>query len=292
MHAFDLPKPLQTLLEISKVNRLKINLSKQDNDFLPTTLSQMGGMGYLPIGETYPTKSDGTPLVLLAQLNFRQIGDMVDISQLAHPLPTQGILQIYIDGQDDDYLYGADFDKPLPSETYQVRFWQDDTVPMNIDELTDIAKRLKSLEMSSLPFDFDTQLAMTFTLSTQSCDLNCFEYAGFAKHIDDLKGGGHIYNFLNLLEEQGVENVDEYYERYQELANAGEHQLLGYPDFTQTDPREYEQSLQEYILLLQIETDDDNGIMWGDCGVANFFIHPNDLKNQDFSKLVYNWDCC
>lgn len=290
MNASDLPKPLQILLEISKVNRVKIDLSKQVNDFLPTTSSQIGGMGYLPVGESYPAKSNGTPLVLLAQLNFKQLAETVDISQLAHPLLTQGILQIYIDGTDEDYSYGADFDNPLPSESYQVRFWQDDGLPMNVDELSQIAQRLKSLEVSSLPFDFDTQFAMVFALSTQSCDLNCFEYASFAKHIDDLKVG-HVYDFLNFLEEQGVENVDEHYDCYQEIANAGEHQLLGYPDFIQTDLREYEKSLQEHILLLQIETDDDNDIMWGDCGVANFFIHPNDLKNQDFSKLIYNWDC-
>lgn len=43
-----------------------------------------------------------------------------------------------------------------------------------------------------------------------------------------------------------------------------------------------------------MDTDDVNGmdIMWGDCGVANFFIHPDDLKNKDFSKVLYNWDCC
>lgn len=68
--------------------------------------------------------------------------------------------------------------------------------------------------------------------------------------------------------------------------------ILLKPNFTQTDPREYNKSLQKHILLFQIETDDDNDIMWGDCGVANFFIHPDDLKNQDFSKLLYNWDCC
>ncbi|MDN5490601.1 MAG: DUF1963 domain-containing protein, partial [Acinetobacter sp.] len=32
-------------------------------------------------------------------------------------------------------------------------------------------------------------------------------------------------------------------------------------------------------------------IMWGDSGVGNFFIHPDDLEKRDFSKVVYNWDC-
>ena len=33
-------------------------------------------------------------------------------------------------------------------------------------------------------------------------------------------------------------------------------------------------------------------IIWGDCGVANFFINQKDLENCDFSKVLYNWDCC
>lgn len=43
--------------------------------------------------------------------------------------------------------------------------------------------------------------------------------------------------------------------------------------FTQTDPREWEEKYQQHdILLLQIDTDDSLNIMWGDSGVANFFI--------------------
>lgn len=43
-------------------------------------------------------------------------------------------------------------------------------------------------------------------------------------------------------------------------------------------------------LLLQIDTDDD--IMWGDSGIANFFINKEDLENKNFKNILYNWDCC
>ncbi|SUC47704.1 Domain of uncharacterised function (DUF1963) [Providencia stuartii] len=69
------------------------------------------------------------------------------------------------------------------------------------------------------------------------------------------------------------------------------HRIGGYPFFTQTDPREYRKEIQDYVLLLQIDSDYETGILWGDIGVGNFFIHPEDLKNKDFSKVVYNWDC-
>lgn len=286
----NLPKPLQTLLETSKVNRIKIDLCKKDNDFTPTLTSKIGGMGYLPLGESYPTKSDGTPLILLAQLNFKQIAETVDITKLPHPLPKQGILQIYIDGQDDDCLYGCDLDDYLPHDKYQVRFWQDDNSPIHVDELNRVITQLKSLNIQDFPFDYTSnEYDMRFELSTQSCTTVCYEYNHQSQDIDELKATD-VWNYLE--EDLGMDDPDDVLQMYDELANSGEHQILGYPNFTQTDPREYNKSLQKHILLFQIETDDDNDIMWGDCGVANFFIHPDDLKNQDFSKLLYNWDCC
>ena len=33
-----------------------------------------------------------------------------------------------------------------------------------------------------------------------------------------------------------------------------------------------------------------NEIMWGDCGIANFFIREKDLKELNFDKVIYN--CC
>lgn len=49
------------------------------------------------------------------------------------------------------------------------------------------------------------------------------------------------------------------------------------------------------ILLLQIDSFSIDGkwfLMWGDSGVANFFITEEDLKNHRFENVNYNWDCC
>ena len=66
---------------------------------------------------------------------------------------------------------------------------------------------------------------------------------------------------------------------------------MGYPAFTQSDPRYYNKEYSKYnTLLLQIDTDEN--IMWGDSGVANFFIDKEDLENNNFNNILYNWDCC
>ena len=36
---------------------------------------------------------------------------------------------------------------------------------------------------------------------------------------------------------------------------------------------------------------DGEDIMWGDSGVGGFFINEENLKDLDFDKAVYNWDC-
>ena len=67
--------------------------------------------------------------------------------------------------------------------------------------------------------------------------------------------------------------------------------MLGYPYFTQEDPR-YNKKFAEYdTLLLQIDSEGEY-VMWGDAGVGNFFIRRQDLVDKNFSDVLYNWDCC
>lgn len=67
--------------------------------------------------------------------------------------------------------------------------------------------------------------------------------------------------------------------------------LGGYPTFTQDDPRFHSEpgAIGDFALLTVDTTD---GIMWGDSGVGQFLIHEDDLRRRDFSRVVYNWDCC
>lgn len=56
-------------------------------------------------------------------------------------------------------------------------------------------------------------------------------------------------------------------------------------------PKEgYDKKSKDDVLLLQIDTDQE--IMFGDSGVENIFININELKNLNFEKAYFNWDCC
>ena len=70
--------------------------------------------------------------------------------------------------------------------------------------------------------------------------------------------------------------------------------LMGYPFFTQTDPRYYHADKQTDILLFQLDSaghGNDVDILWGDSGVGAFFIKPQDLAGGHFERSWFNWDC-
>lgn len=108
---------------------------------------------------------------------------------------------------------------------------------------------------------------------------------------------------------------------FDELRNApfaglSRHQMMGYPSPVQNtgmelecqlasngiyignpegyrDPRraELEPSAPAWKLLLQLDTDDDTGMMWGDVGTLYFWIREQDARCRDFSKVWMILQC-
>ena len=72
------------------------------------------------------------------------------------------------------------------------------------------------------------------------------------------------------------------------------HSLYGTPMFAQYDPRESEEYQKYDTLLLQVfthRTQNETKIQIGDEGAIQFFIPKENLKNKDFSDILYWWDC-
>ena len=79
------------------------------------------------------------------------------------------------------------------------------------------------------------------------------------------------------------ENKTELGELYDDLCEDQGHKIGGYPFFTQTDPREWEEKYQQHdILLLQIDTDDSLNIMWGDSGVEFLYTQGRFVEPRFF----------
>ena len=64
------------------------------------------------------------------------------------------------------------------------------------------------------------------------------------------------------------------------------HQMLGYPIYIQD-----EDMAPGKILLLQLDTDDDTGWMWGDMGMIYFWIAPQELDARNFDDVRLILEC-
>ncbi|KAL7719652.1 DUF1963 domain-containing protein [Entamoeba marina] len=62
----------------------------------------------------------------------------------------------------------------------------------------------------------------------------------------------------------------------------------GYAGFSLEDPRKDEKYSNFTINLFSSESEDF--VCWGDAGVGSFLIQPNDLKQLNFTNILYFWE--
>lgn len=228
--------------------------------------SKIGGSPYLPKTVDYPKGENGTELQFLAQINFAEVPHLPDF-------PEAGMLQFYMAADDD--LYGANFEDYSKSENFRVLYFPE----IEADE---------------------TQLVTDFSFLPDNDDYSPLSGAAalqFTKKFEPMSWGDYQFNdrLGHLFE------TDELRWEYAEKVGRSEgHRIGGYPGFTQTDPREYDEAYRTFdCLLFQLDSEEVGtqkdcrvDLMWGDTGIANFFIKSDALKRRDFSEILFNWDCC
>ena len=95
---------------------------------------------------------------------------------------------------------------------------------------------------------------------------------------------------LDLFQETFVNKLSEVeYEKLSDDCYSSDSRIGGYPYFVQNDDIGFGDG---DFLLLQLDIDDECGIMFGDSGNCVFSIPKDALKNGGFSKVVYDWQCC
>ena len=245
--------------------RIKLQVTQQ------TTLwqSKIRGNPYQPKDEPYPVDIDGNPLVLLAQINF------ADTPSLP-PYPSKGIIQFFISANDE--LYGMNlengFEGLARQDNFRVRYFAD-IISDKSQLITDFDFLNRDLNVDFLPAG--QECSMSFELATEMISLSDYQF-------DQIFGN-------NCFEELG-NKADQIEEICWDTLQSEGHKIGGYAYFTQEDPRYWTSPSENWLLLLQIDTDDEADIMWGDAGVGGFFIQEEDLRKKDFSHVIYNWDCC
>lgn len=280
----DIKKVVLDILEKNKKPMIKISLSDDKPNLFQ---SKFGGVPYLPKNVEIPKNKENEQLTLLAQINIEELP-----KNNIYPMK-KGILQFWI--LNDDVL-GLDYNTHL-GNGFKVVYYKEIDKSVTEEEVLEKYKPYKD-EDSYFPVEGEFSLSFKLTdgyFSDSNDDFreivnremkkfhieNKEKYKGILKVYDD-KEYLSYWDIWDILEEDK--------EIGKKLFEAG-HKIGGFPNFTQSDVRE----IGDYeILLLQIDSEgtEKNEIMWGDCGIANFFIREKDLKELNFEKVIYNWDCC
>lgn len=264
--------------EIKKNNsRECINIIIEENDSLNLTDSKFGGLPYISTDSDTPKDSNGNQLALLAQINCSDLPENT-------LYPKDGLLQFWISRNDD---FGLDNKKD-----YCIKYIEN--IEDNITKES-ILNKYKLLDEENSeeysPFSKkNTSFALKFEKGISTITSTDFLFEDIAlKTIHELFPDKNIEDLYDDLERDVFNTLFKAF-------NGVDHAIGAYPTFTQWDPRNPEEKDAYGITLLQVESHwnndpNNNGLMWGDSGVANFFINKEKLEHLNFEDVLFNWDC-
>ena len=276
-------KFIEEFKKLENRETIKINLISETKT--PLTSSNVAGWFYLPKTSTIPTTSKGEQLMYLAQINCEKLPEN-------SIYPSKGIMQFWIFG--GDYNLGSDYTKPTSDSKKRVIYYPEVEEHFTEAELSEMYKPEEDKKEGELitPINDGAPFAMSFEKASQWPLPNDFRFEEIFneklnEHIEETKA------------EEGFESYDigeeESYDIIEELDIPNHTQIGGYGHFTQEDPRMYDDFEDYTELLFQLDSEfgtDDYYILWGDCGVGNFFAKKEQLRNLDFAECLYSWDCC
>ena len=226
--------------------------------------SKLLGAPYFPAAAQLPRRADGSYWAFMAQINFADIPAGVD-----KDLPASGVLQLYFASNSS---MGIDWQSyGLNGSGFLTAFWPDANADNHDASAASRVSSDQGYDLDLFPLDqsheMEFKMGRQTVLPTDTATLD--RMAGFQEQVEKI--GPHAE------------------EDWYSAENGPFTQVGGYAYFTQSDPRD---SNEDWVILMQLDTDDRFGMMWGDCGVANLSIPRSALRERDFSKSYFAWDCC
>lgn len=245
----------------------------------PTNSSHLGGSALLPSGFTWPA-SKRRPLDFLLQLDLRAVSSLVP----DRLLPSEGLLTFFYDL--DNQPWGYD--------------------PNDLDGFRVVL--VSDVEVSAIqgpePDLFLPQRWLDFGAAES---LPTFGSRAYDRLTEDIKS-------LGELPDDYFDYQDAFERQFYPLPS-GRHRLFGHSTNVQGDmqleaqlvtnglycgdssgyhdPRAsvLEPGADDWLLLLQLDSDDEARIMWGDLGMLYFWIRRDDLQNRRFDKVWMTLQC-
>lgn len=253
---------------------LRIKTSGCTLESLPIGSSRIGGCPDVPSGFVWPRYSD-LPLSFVAQFN---LGDMPRQS-LDIPLPQTGSLLFFYDSQ--QRTWGFD---PKDRGSAVVLYTTQEPNSLTRIQPPEDMPDMGWFKCCKVDFDPAVNLPDAWSihyrpeLSGEERD-NLFEYYDRSQLSGPIhRIGGHADCVQNAMELE---------------CQLVTHGLYCGDSTGYEDPRRetLQEGASDWKLLLQIDSDDDAGMMWGDVGRIYFWLRETDLQEQHFENAWQILQC-
>lgn len=242
---------------------------------IPLGASKLGGRPDLAAGVSWP-RLRGTPHALVCQLNLADLSPL-DPHRL---LPEDGLLSFFY-----DLHANVSGSKPADMGGWHVAFTRTGSRMERLDFPTELASFMR---FRALPLTPSPELTLP---GLGAHDLNPWGLdedearAYFAASYDYVHEKPLVHRIFGY-----AQPIQSDMQLQCQLASNGTND--GTPE-PYSDPRraDLELGAQEWLLLLQIDSDDDAGMMWGDLGRLYYWIRRDDLLARRFDRSWCVFQC-
>ena len=235
-------------------------------------VSRVGGNPDLPPGIEWPRWKDRS-LAFIAQVNLADVTGFAGVEAL----PSTGILSFFYDAEQSTWGFDPD-----DRGSFRVLHLASDVEPRSHpsdvpEEARYPARVIRLLTGHTLPAPDSRSISDLCLSETQ-------EDAYFELYDFVMPEGGRSLLLGHPDQIQGDMQLE------CALVNGGLYcgDASGYQDPRAADLR---RTASEWRLLLQIGSDEDAGMMWGDAGCLYYWIRMADLEVEDFSKAWMILQC-
>lgn len=256
------------LIEAVVKDAIHIELNSAHEEEIPLGASKMGGLPDLPDGvEWFRHKLTNNPLSFVCQINF---AETMPYDQ-AHKLPDHGILYFFYDAS-MDMPWGFD---PNDGDGRVLYYYEGDlsnlkqaSAPDDLEEPGSIFTPAKMKFESSIDFP-DLESSVGEKLPLKEGDVN--------KYYEMLDGisepGNKLLGHSNNIQ-GGMELECELVSNNLYCGNSS--------GYVEGHARGLDKNTNRWNLLLQVDSNEDLGMVWGDAGRLYVWITEEDLEEKNF----------
>ena len=283
MQSFFAEKGLLSYFEQAKKyvkNAIRIAFEPSDDSDIAIGASKFGGCPDLPDDvEWFADEMAGIPLSFICQINFAEVKPYDSDDKL----PSSGMLYFFYDCLEMPWGYD-----PTDGVGKKVFYYDGD---------------LSKLERKAVPDNFDEDAALFFGAAKLTFD-NVLELpdefsspGGRIKVTDEEESA--LDEILSECEDEMVinkllghsDNIQGEMELECELVTNGLY-CGDSSGFNEGRERGIDQNTDHWNLLLQIDSNDEIGMEWGDCGRLYLWITDEDLADRNFEDAWLILQCC